>query len=105
MFPAAFKAPPNPRAAETNARYKGWDVQTERLFFANGKRDPWRDATVSAEGLHKASTPLQPIALSDGFHGDDMTTQSGMVDASLGAVQQQALAAMATWLVDWKPRG
>lgn len=40
MFPKAFPTPPNPRTEATNAKFKGWDVELNRLFFANGKREP-----------------------------------------------------------------
>jgi hypothetical protein len=67
--------------------------------------DPWRDATVSAEGLHVASIPQQPVALSDGFHCSDLGTPTGQVDPTIGAVQHAALTAMRAWLLTWKPPG
>lgn len=38
MFPKAFPTPPTPKARATNAKFKGWNVNLDRLFFANGKR-------------------------------------------------------------------
>ncbi|KAJ3511571.1 hypothetical protein NLJ89_g4020 [Agrocybe chaxingu] len=104
MFPAAFKTPPIPNVWRTNIKYHGWDVRTKNLFFANGIRDPWKDATISAEGLNITSTIQQPIGLADGFHCSDLGV-SGAVDPTIAAVQQQALASMKAWLKTWKPLG
>ena len=119
MFPGAFNnGIATPSATSINTNYKGWNVQIENLFFANGKSksrifhhtflhspcyraltdDPWRDATVSADGLSVASTSTQPIGVSDGFHCSDMITQNGRVDSTVLAVQQQGLAAIKGWL-------
>lgn len=121
MFREAFPKPPVPAAAKTNAVYKGWNVKLNRLFFANGQRkrylipililahclspagDPWRDATVSAEGLNVKSTPSQPIGFSDGFHCSDLSVRNAVVDSTVAAVQTQALASMKTWIAAWKP--
>jgi len=105
MFPSAFPQPPKVQIHRTNEKYHGWRVRENRLFFANGVRDPWRDATVSADGLYVQSTPEQPIWVSDGFHCSDLGTSSGLADTTVGAVQSAALAAMKNWLKDWKPTG
>jgi pimeloyl-ACP methyl ester carboxylesterase len=104
MFPDAFPKPPKVDIDGTNKAYKGWDVRIENLFFANGMRDPWREATISAEGLNVQSTPQQPIAVGDGFHCSDLSTASGIADPTIHAVQQAALASMKTWLAAWKPK-
>ncbi|KAG5639714.1 hypothetical protein H0H81_005897 [Sphagnurus paluster] len=103
MFPAAFPKPPKTQIERTNRLYKGWNVKLNRIFFANGIRDPWKDATVSATRVNVKSTPEQPIGLSDGFHCSDLGTASGNIDATVRAVQLQALASMKTWLSTWKP--
>ncbi|KAF5387993.1 hypothetical protein D9615_000647 [Tricholomella constricta] len=103
MFPAAFSKPPRVQIQRTNRVYKGWDVKLNRLFFANGIRDPWKYATVSAPRARAHSTPRQPIALSDGFHCSDLGTASGLADSTVRAVQLQALASMKSWLATWKP--
>ncbi|PCH36001.1 peptidase S28 [Wolfiporia cocos MD-104 SS10] len=100
-FPQAFSTPPTPRVNETNKAYDGWFVQSDRLFFGNGERDPWRDATISADGTHFASTAQQPIAVGDGFHCSDLYTINAQVDPTIEAVQQEGLAAMAGWLEEW----
>lgn len=119
MFPEAFKTPPVPATWKTNVHYHGWNVKLNRIFFANGLRkfpyhrpslfnnlcypgDPWRDATVSAEGLHVASTSTQPIFLSDGFHCSDLSVRNAVADPTVANVQTQALKYMATWLAEWK---
>ncbi|KJA16225.1 hypothetical protein HYPSUDRAFT_298283 [Hypholoma sublateritium FD-334 SS-4] len=103
MFPSAFPLPPIPNVLATNIKYHGWNVQINNLFFANGIRDPWKDATVSAETQNIQSTASQPIAVGDGFHCSDLITRAGLVDASIAAVQAKALASMKTWLSAWKP--
>ena len=103
MFPEAFSYPPQPTTAETNAMYDGWDVNIPRLFFANGLRDPWREATVSADGLFKPSTPSMPIYEGDGFHCSDLITQNGIDDPTIATVQYAGLTYMHEWLAEWEP--
>lgn len=124
MFPKAFPRTPSIQDVQverTNNRYGGWDVHVDRLFFANGERkcllknatscllcirlagDPWKDATVSAEGRIPISTPLRPVALSDGFHASDLSTNVGLVDPSVAVVQSAALDSMRRWLLEWTP--
>ncbi|KAJ3970306.1 serine carboxypeptidase S28-domain-containing protein [Lentinula raphanica] len=102
----ATHAPPmaNGAAALTDQRYGGWNVSVDHLFFANGKRDPWREGTVSADGLDIPSTASQPIFVSDGFHASDLIVDFGEADPSVGAVQQHALNIFATWLSEWKSK-
>ncbi|KAG5648817.1 hypothetical protein DXG03_000166 [Asterophora parasitica] len=104
MFPEAFPRPPRTQIERTNRVYKGWNVRLNRLFFANGIQDPWKDATVSATRVKVKSTPQQPIALSNGFHCSDLGTASGNADSTVRAVQLQALASFKKWLAtEWKP--
>lgn len=65
--------------------------------------DPWREATKSADGMNFASTSWEPIAISDGFHCSDLLTRNAQVDATVAAVQTQALASMKEWLAGWEP--
>ncbi|TFY66062.1 hypothetical protein EVG20_g5021 [Dentipellis fragilis] len=104
QFPEAFSSPPVPNVQKTNAAYQGWDVKSDRLFFANGKRDPWRDVTVSSDFHTVASTARQPIVMGNGFHTSDLLTDSGYVDPSIASLQKQGLAYMHTWLGEWKNR-
>lgn len=102
LFPEAFKSTPTPDTRRINQLYQGWDVKVNRLFFANGLRDPWRDATVSADGLQTASTHLQTIGVDDGFHCSNLFAKNA-VDPSVAAVQKQALIYMKKWLAEWQP--
>ncbi|KAG6808517.1 hypothetical protein H0H92_003858 [Tricholoma furcatifolium] len=123
MFPTAFPNGVNVQVNRTNELYAGWDVNIDRLFFANGIRkhhpptsspchdnphriaycvgDPWKDATVSSVDVDRTSTETQPIEVGDGFHCSDLLTESGSVDATVLAVQQKALGFMQTWLAEW----
>ncbi|TFY82708.1 hypothetical protein EWM64_g1304 [Hericium alpestre] len=103
MFPEAFSSPPVPDVGKTNNAYGGWNAQAERLFYATGQRDPWRDATVSADNHTVPSTSNQPISESDGFHCSDLLTRAGTVDSTVAKVQAAGLAAMKEWLAEWKP--
>ncbi|KAG1891883.1 peptidase S28 [Suillus fuscotomentosus] len=103
MFPEAFTCPPEPTTEETNAMYGGWDVSIPRLFFANGLRDPWREATVSADGLNKPNTTSRPIYEGDGFHCTDLLVQNAVADPTVAAVQEAGLMYMKEWLAEWKP--
>ncbi|KAI0774601.1 peptidase S28 [Fomes fomentarius] len=106
MFPEAFAHLghlPVPAVEKTNKAYHGWFVQEKHLFFANGHRDPWREATKAASGTHFPSTPDQPLAVSDGFHCSDLSTTNANVDSTVKAVQQQALTSIAGWLDEWTP--
>ncbi|THH18761.1 hypothetical protein EUX98_g8903 [Antrodiella citrinella] len=102
MFPAQFPKPPQVNVAPTNTEYKGWNVQIDHLFFANGQRDPWREATVSADGQHFQSTAGQPIAVGNGYHCSDLATANAAVDSTIKAVQVKALAAIKPWIASYK---
>ncbi|OBZ67049.1 putative serine protease K12H4.7 [Grifola frondosa] len=92
---------PVPNVAKTNQAYDGWNVHATRLFFANGHRDPWREATLAADGTNFTSTALQPLAIGDGFHCSDLFTRSA-VDPTVQAVQREALQVMSGWIASWK---
>ncbi|KAI0701175.1 peptidase S28 [Cytidiella melzeri] len=104
-FPGAFGGNPlpQPNVEQLNNAYHGWNLKVDRLFFANGHRDPWREATVSASGSPTSSTASQPIGISDGFHCSDLISANAVVDPTVLTVQQQGLANMKTWLADFKP--
>ena len=70
------------------------------LFFLG---DPWREATVSADGVDVQSTPSQPVAVGDGYHYSDLLTRNAPVDATIKKVQSEGLASMKAWLADWTP--
>jgi len=100
MFKEAFAQPPVPNADGLNSKYHGWNVNADRLFFANAHQDPWREATISAESQNFVGTELQPIEVSNGFHCSDLSW-SERVDPTVAAVQDKALASFKTWLATW----
>ncbi|KAF5358904.1 hypothetical protein D9758_004828 [Tetrapyrgos nigripes] len=107
MFSDVFSARNPPKmangVARTNEAYHGWNVSIEHLFFANGQRDPWREATVSADGVNVASTSSQPIAIGDGFHCSDLSIASGGVDPTIKVVQDKWFSTIPRWLEEWTP--
>ena len=70
------------------------------LFFLG---DPWREATVSADGVDVQSTSSQPVAVGDGYHSSDLLTRNTHVNATIKKVQSEGLAGMKAWLADWTP--
>ncbi|QRW04214.1 Serine carboxypeptidase S28 [Ceratobasidium sp. AG-Ba] len=102
FYPKAFPKPRLPNTLNINTKYKGWNVNVPRLFFANGKRDPWRQATVSSDFRNRKSTDLQPIAVSDGFHCSDLLARFGAADPTVLSVQKLALAYMTKWVKEWQ---
>ncbi|KAK2466388.1 hypothetical protein APHAL10511_002030 [Amanita phalloides] len=103
FFPTAFPQLPHVQTKRTNKVYKGWNVQIRRLFFANGKRDPWRESTMSARPVKVKSTAEQPIMLGDGFHTSDLRVINAQADKTIHAIQMSALGYMKTWLAEWSP--
>ncbi|RPD62559.1 peptidase S28 [Lentinus tigrinus ALCF2SS1-7] len=104
-FPGAFKGSRRLsilNALGVNTRYGGWNVTTDRLIFANGHRDPWREATVAASGAVFSPTELQPHLVSDGFHCSDLLG-SEAASSHVKAVQDAALDYMKKWYAEWKP--
>ncbi|KAJ1307848.1 hypothetical protein OPQ81_001929 [Rhizoctonia solani] len=93
-----------PNTFNINTKYAGWNVNVPRLFFANGKRDPWREATVSSDFYTRKSTKLQPIAVSDGFHCSDLLMRFGAADKTVYDVQQLAIAYFTKWIKEWQDK-
>ncbi|OSC97649.1 peptidase S28 [Trametes coccinea BRFM310] len=103
-FPEAFSSPPVNllTALDVNKQYGGWNVTTERLIFVNGRRDPWREATVAADGSTSKGWDLQPHLLEDGYHCNDLLVEESENPVTKAA-QEQAIGYLRTWLADWKP--
>ncbi|ESK97155.1 hypothetical protein Moror_6376 [Moniliophthora roreri MCA 2997] len=97
-FPKTFTLSDRPKVLKTTSSFHGWDVQVQRLFVANGRRDPWLEATLSATSQNIASTDMRPIVISDGFHCSDMSTNAAVVDPTILDVQQKALTSVKGWL-------
>lgn len=104
FYPKSFPKPRLPNTLNINTKYAGWNVNEPRLFFANGKRDPWREVTVSSDFYNRKSTDLQPIAVSDGFHCSDLLTRFGAADKTVYDVQQLAIAYFTKWVKDWQAK-
>ncbi|PBK81559.1 hypothetical protein ARMGADRAFT_948001, partial [Armillaria gallica] len=102
-YPEAFSDYPTPNVNRTNTLYGGWGVNNTRLFFANGKQDPWREATVSAVNSTAVSTDVQPIRISNGFHASDLVMQLAAPDPTIVAVQDAFIAYVGSWLKDFVP--
>ncbi|KAL7281910.1 hypothetical protein ACG7TL_003376 [Trametes sanguinea] len=105
MFPEAFSSPPVVflDALRVNQQYGGWNTTTERLIFVNGLRDPWREATVAADGATSPGWDMQPHLLGDGYHTSDLFLSEGVASPAINATQRQALEYLAAWLSDWQP--
>lgn len=58
---------------------------------------------MAADGTTAKSTPQQPVTISDGFHCSDLSSQEGIDDPTIKAVQTQALEAIHGWLQGFKP--
>ncbi|KAI8968824.1 peptidase S28 [Trametes punicea] len=93
----------SPNALQLNDAYQGWSTTTERLIFANGINDPWREATVAADASTNPGSDLQPHLLSDGFHCSDMLIQEGIASAKVKSVQDAAVQYVQKWLAEWAP--
>ncbi|VDC02130.1 unnamed protein product [Peniophora sp. CBMAI 1063] len=103
MFPEAFSSPPVPNVQQTNSVFGGWNLNVPRLFFGAGSRDPWREATMAAEGVTPPNVDPSNIGLSDGMHCSDLLTQAGAVDSTVLAVQQAGLAKIEQWVKEFVP--
>ena len=76
---------------EENAYTGGWNIEnTTRLIYTNGEFDPWREAGVSSDqrpgGPLQSSTKTPVNVVPGGFHGSDMVTQNGIVNAGCKSV-------------------
>ncbi|TFK38223.1 serine carboxypeptidase S28-domain-containing protein [Crucibulum laeve] len=104
-FPGSFNSDSlNSRVEAAASKYLGYEVTADRLFVANGKRDPWIGVTLSAPSQNIASTALRPIHVSDGFHCSDMHTNIALYDPTIADIHDKALTSMKTWLADFKPQ-
>ncbi|KAH9936834.1 peptidase S28 [Epithele typhae] len=90
-------------ALSVNSRYWGWNVTTPRLVFVNGEQDPWREATVGADGANPSfDSALQPHLMHDMFHCSDLIFSAGNTD-KMREVQKEALEVIVGWMQDWRP--
>ena len=104
-FPETFPTPAVPKDFDTNLKYGGWDVNLDRVYFVNGKNDPWREATVSSDFHPRQSTDRQPIFVAEGgFHCSDLITRNAL-DTSINEAQLKGLGYMKAWLNEFVPKG
>ncbi|KDQ15604.1 hypothetical protein BOTBODRAFT_624461 [Botryobasidium botryosum FD-172 SS1] len=104
-FPTSTSA--EPRTWDVNAKYGGWNLTAPRVFFVNGKRDPWREATVSSDLLtdlpsindSERGGPL--IVLHDGYHCNDIRMKNA-IDPSIARVHYIALQYFKKWVEDYQ---
>ena len=100
-YPNTFPTAAIPKDVDTNLKYAGWDVDLYRVYFVNGKNDPWREVTVSSDFHPRQSTERQPIFVAEGgFHCSDLLTRYA-ADASINEAQLKGLAYMAAWLKEF----
>ncbi|VDC02128.1 unnamed protein product [Peniophora sp. CBMAI 1063] len=103
-FPEQFSdgEPSSAQILKTNDIYKGWDIDVQNVFFANGVRDVWRGATLSADSVVPPNIPPSHIGLHNGFHTSDLIVANN-VDASVADVQGKGLEFIRQMLAAWKP--
>ncbi|KAF9029459.1 hypothetical protein BDZ89DRAFT_1065417 [Hymenopellis radicata] len=99
-FPKTFGQGVSPKIDEINAKFGGWDVHVDRVFFANGINDPWLDATVSSSSIDFHSTPLTPVFVGKGFHCSDLQIAAA-VEPTIAYIQEKAVTYIQAWLADW----
>ncbi len=79
-------------------------IATDGLLRFGHEGDPWREATVAAQGVNPSANPaMQPHLDSDGFHCSDLLIREGAASAQVKSVQDQAVSTMAKWIEEWKP--
>lgn len=92
--------------SQINKLTGGWDnVNTTRLMWSNGERDPWRPATVSSpfrpQGM-LASTPEAPVRMIPlGTHCSDMLLADAKANDGLMKVFQEQLDNTHEWIADF----
>jgi len=107
FFPAAAGAAPfdarNATEATVNAHTGGWQAaDAERLLYANGQFDPWREAGVSSDFrpggplLSSAQTPV--LLIPGGYHCSDLLARNGVVNAGVRRVVDAEVAQIKTWV-------
>ena len=65
--------------------------------------DPWREATVAANGVSFPPNDMQPHLITDGFHCSDMKRSEGLLSPHVKAAQDAAVGYMVKWFKDWHP--
>ncbi|KAI0404413.1 serine carboxypeptidase S28 [Xylaria palmicola] len=93
-------------AEHLNAWTKGWDAPFERVLFVNGEHDPWRSATIAADGRPggplESSDAIPSLVVEKGVHVPDFIIQGSPYQAR---VIEKAVEIMGGWLKEWKKPG
>jgi hypothetical protein len=102
FFPKTFPSErsANPKDVQFNQKYGGWNINIDRLFIANGKQDPWKEATLSSDFHPRKSTDRQPIVVSNGFHCSDLGVRNS-VDPTIKQVQDLAVSYFGKWMQEY----
>ncbi|KAJ8081296.1 hypothetical protein PM082_007131 [Marasmius tenuissimus] len=84
--------------------YGGWNANLDRVVSIVGRRDPWREATLGASSLNRASTERTPIIFAEGgTHCADIHMAYGMIEPTIGIATSEGLGYMQKWMEEWKP--
>lgn len=89
-----------------NAYTGGWyKTNTERLIWANGEFDPWKDATVSSDfrpgGPLKSTTKAPVNVIPGGIHCSDMLARNGVANAGVQKIINTEVATIKGWVNDY----
>uniref|UniRef100_A0A093W226 Putative serine protease EDA2 n=1 Tax=Talaromyces marneffei PM1 TaxID=1077442 RepID=A0A093W226_TALMA len=93
------------RSDSLNAWTKGWTGTTERVIWAQGQYDPWREETISSDfrpGGPATSTEPNPIfVMPEASHCYDLLWRNGDANAGIRDVQNKEIAQMKVWVDEW----
>ena len=95
---------------DTNRYTKGWQERpAKRLIYTSGQFDPWREAGVSSSqrpgGALQSTTDVDVNVVPGGFHGSDLLTRNGAVNAGCKTVIDKQVARLAQWIREFpRPR-
>lgn len=89
-----------------NAYTGGWyKTNTERVLWANGEFDPWRDATVSSDfrpgGPLKSTTKTPVKVIPGGIHCSDLLARNGVANAGVQQIINEEVAIIKGWVSDF----
>ncbi|OKL62721.1 hypothetical protein UA08_01895 [Talaromyces atroroseus] len=97
------------RPNSVNAWTRGWSGTTERVIWAQGQYDPWREETVSSDfrpgGPLTSSEPNPIFIMANASHCYDLLYSNAEGNAGIMEVVQQELKQMRTWVEEFKPAG
>ncbi|QKX63870.1 uncharacterized protein TRUGW13939_11041 [Talaromyces rugulosus] len=96
------------RSSAVNAWTQGWKGTTERVIWAQGQYDPWREETVSSDfrpGGPLSSSESNPIfVMKDASHCYDLILANAEENASVKEVVDAEVKQMKAWVAEFKPK-